>query len=96
MNLPAPIVQVHGISEWDKPLTYQMVSDYGYDPCPALATLPQNISKYAACFKKLVPILQQCIVDCAANPGPTDARYPLWVPNSAASLDQLTEPSAPM
>jgi hypothetical protein len=54
-------------------LTYQLVSSYGYDPYPALATLPQNITKYAACFKKLVPIIQQGIVDYAANPGPADA-----------------------
>ena len=68
-----PYEYAHEISQWDKPLTYQLVSTYGYDPYPALATLPQNITKYAACFKKLVPILQQGIVDYAANPGPADA-----------------------
>jgi hypothetical protein len=68
-----PYEYAHEISQWDKPLTYQLVSDYGYDPYPALATLPQNITKYAACFKKLVPIIQQGIVDYAENPGPTDA-----------------------
>jgi hypothetical protein len=68
-----PYEYSHEVSEWDKPLTYQLVSDYGYDPYPALATLPQNITKYAACFKKLVPIIQQGIVDYAANPGPADA-----------------------
>jgi hypothetical protein len=68
-----PYEYSHEISQWDKPLTYQLVSSYGYDPYPALATLPQNITKYAACFKKLVPIIQQGIVDYAANPGPADA-----------------------
>ena len=68
-----PYEYSHEVSEWDKPLTYQLVSNYGYDPYPALATLPQNITKYAACFKKLVPIIQQGIVDYAKNPGPTDA-----------------------
>jgi hypothetical protein len=68
-----PYEYAHEVSQWDKPLTYQLVSDYGYDPYPALATLPQNITKYAACFKKLVPIIQQGIVDYAKNPGPTDA-----------------------
>lgn len=68
-----PYEYAHEVSQWDKPLTYQLVSDYGYDPYPALATLPQNITKYAACFKKLVPIIQQGIVDYAENPGPTDA-----------------------
>ncbi len=68
-----PYEYAHEVSQWDKPLTYQLVSDYGYDPYPALATLPQNITKYAACFKKLVPIIQQGIVDYAKNPAPTDA-----------------------
>jgi hypothetical protein len=68
-----PYEYAHEVSEWDKPLTYQLVSDYGYDPYPSLATLPQNITKYAACFKKLVPIIQQGIVDYAANPGPANA-----------------------
>lgn len=68
-----PYEYSHEVSQWDKPLTYQLVSDYGYDPYPSLATLPQNITKYAACFRKLVPIIQQGIVDYAANPGPTDA-----------------------
>jgi hypothetical protein len=69
-----PYEYSHEVSEWDKPLTYQLVSDYGYDPYPALATLPQNITKYAACFKKLVPIIQQGIVSYAANPAPADAQ----------------------
>ena len=68
-----PYEYAHEISQWDKPLTYQLVSDYGYDPYPALATLPQNITKYAACFKKLVPIIQQGIVNYAANPATADA-----------------------
>ena len=68
-----PYAYAHEVTQWDKPLTYQLVSDYGYDPYPALATLPQNITKYAACFKKLVPIIQQGIVDYAANPATADA-----------------------
>jgi hypothetical protein len=68
-----PYEYAHEISQWDKPLSYQLVSDYGYDPYPALATLPQNITKYAACFKKLVPIIQQGIVNYAANPATADA-----------------------
>ena len=68
-----PYEYAHEVTQWDKPLTYQLVSDYGYDPYPALATLPQNITKYGACFKKLVPIIQQGIVDYAANPATANA-----------------------
>jgi hypothetical protein len=67
-----PYEYEHEVTQWDKPMTYQLVSSYGYDPYPSLATLPQNVKKYAACFKKLVPIIQQGIVDYAANPKPAD------------------------
>jgi hypothetical protein len=67
-----PYEYAHEVSQWDKPMTYQLVSSYGYDPYPSLATLPQNVTKYAACFKKLVPIIQQGIVDYVANPKPAD------------------------
>jgi hypothetical protein len=66
-----PYEYAHEVSQWDQPMTYQLVSSYGYDPYPSLATRPENITKYAACFKKLVPIIQQGIVDYAANPGPS-------------------------
>jgi hypothetical protein len=67
-----PYEYAHEISQWDRPMTYQLVSSYGYDPYPSLATLPANVTKYAACFKKLVPIIQQGIVDYVANPKPAD------------------------
>jgi hypothetical protein len=68
-----PYEYAHEVSQWDKPLTYQLVSDLGYNPYPALATLPADVTKYSACFKKLIPIIQQGIVNYAANPAPTDA-----------------------
>jgi hypothetical protein len=66
-----PYEYQHEITQWLKPVTYQLVSATGYNPYPAIATRPENITKYAACFKKLVPIIQQGIVDYAANPGPS-------------------------
>jgi len=68
-----PYEYQYEISQWMKPVTYQLVSDTGYDPYTSIVTLPANITKYAACFKMLVPILQQGIVDYAANPGPANA-----------------------
>jgi hypothetical protein len=68
-----PYLYAHEVSQWDKPLTYELVSDYGYNPYPTLATLPANVTKYAACFKKLVPIIQQGIVNYAASPAAADA-----------------------
>jgi len=61
------------ITQWLKPVTFQLVSATGYDPYTSIVTRPENITKYAACFKRLVPIIQQGIVDYAANPAPADA-----------------------
>jgi ABC-type nitrate/sulfonate/bicarbonate transport system substrate-binding protein len=68
-----PYEYQHEITQWMKPVTYQLVSATGYAPYPAIATRPENITKYAACFKKLVPIIQQGIVDYAADPAAANA-----------------------
>ncbi len=68
-----PYEYEHEIAQWMKPVTYQLVSATGYAPYPAIATRPENITKYAACFKKLVPIIQQGIVDYAADPAAANA-----------------------
>jgi hypothetical protein len=68
-----PYQYQYTIKQWLKPVAFQLVSDLGYDPYgDSLATLPANVTKYAACFKKLVPIIQQGQVDYAANPVPAD------------------------
>jgi hypothetical protein len=68
-----PYQYQYTIKQWLKPIAFQLVSDLGYDPYGgSLATLPANVTKYAACFKKLVPIIQQAQVDYAANPVPAD------------------------
>ncbi|MCU4183177.1 hypothetical protein K6U06_02305 [Acidiferrimicrobium sp. IK] len=69
-----PYIYAHELPQWDKPLKYALISSTGYDPyAEALATLPANVTKYAACFKKLIPDIQQAQVDYAENPGPADA-----------------------
>jgi len=68
-----PYQYQYTIKQWLKPIAFQLVSELGYDPYgDSLATLPANVTKYAACFKKLVPIIQQAQVDYAANPVPAD------------------------
>ena len=68
-----PYQYQYTIKQWLKPIAFQLVSDLGYDPYgDSLATLPANVTKYGACFKKLVPIIQQAQVDYAANPVPAD------------------------
>jgi hypothetical protein len=68
-----PYQYQYTIKQWLKPIAFQLVSALGYDPYgDSLATLPANVTKYAACFKKLVPIIQQAQVDYASNPVPAD------------------------
>jgi hypothetical protein len=68
-----PYQYQYTIKQWLKPISFQLVSAVGYNPYgDSLATLPANVTKYAACFKKLVPIIQQAQVNYAANPVPAD------------------------
>ena len=39
----------------------------------SIATKPENVDKYAACFTKLVPIIQHASVDYLADPARTNA-----------------------
>jgi len=69
-----PYLFEHVITQWKKPVQFQKLSDYGYDPyANALGTIPSNITKYAACFKKLVPVMQQAGIDYLASPTAADA-----------------------
>jgi hypothetical protein len=68
-----PYLFEHVISQWMKRVSFQKLSDYGYDPyANALGTLPQNVTKYASCFKKLVPMMQQASLDYLADPTAAD------------------------
>jgi hypothetical protein len=68
-----PYQYQYTIKQWLKPIAFQLVSALGYNPYgDSLATLPANVTKYADCFKKLVPIIQQSQVDYVANPVPAD------------------------
>ncbi len=59
--------------QWLKPIAYQLIADAGYNPFPADAVRPENVTKYAACFTKLVPMLQQAELDYLANPSRVNA-----------------------
>jgi hypothetical protein len=69
-----PWLFAHSITQWDKPVKFGLISQYGYDPyANAVATTPANITKFAACFKKLVPMMQQAGVDYVASPSRANA-----------------------
>ena len=56
--------------DWMKPVKYQYINDAGWDNyAESIATKPENITKYADCFKKLVPIIQQADGRLPRRPG---------------------------
>jgi len=62
------------LKEWMKPVAYQYIHDAGWTAyAQSLATIPKNIEKYDSCFKELVPVLQQAMVDYIASPGRANA-----------------------
>ncbi|MFT3851759.1 MAG: hypothetical protein QM733_03320 [Ilumatobacteraceae bacterium] len=63
-----PFQYEHEYTQWGKPVKYQLIADTGYNPFPALAVKPESVTKYADCFRQLVPMLQQAQVDYLADP----------------------------
>ena len=64
----------NGKALWGKKVAYQYINDIGWkNYAESIATRPENITKYAECFKKLVPIIQQASVDYVNNPANANA-----------------------
>lgn len=66
-----PYIWSHDVRTWDKPLTYQLIADAGFNFYQqALAVRKSQLGPLTPCLKKLVPIMQQAIVDYMSNPEP--------------------------
>ncbi|HQZ35396.1 MAG TPA: hypothetical protein PK020_13305, partial [Ilumatobacteraceae bacterium] len=64
-----PYVYQNELKDWAKPVAYQYINDIGWrNYAQSLATKPGNITKYADCLTKLVPIIQQSTVDYLNDP----------------------------
>ena len=64
-----PYLYEKELKDWGKPVKYQYINDIGWkNYAESIATKPENITKYSACFKKLVPIIQQASVDYVTDP----------------------------
>lgn len=62
------------LKDWMKPVAYQYINDAGWTAyAQSLAGTPDNVTKYSACLKKLVPIIQQSQIDYVKNPATTNA-----------------------
>ncbi len=69
-----PFLYEHELTDWGKPVEYEYINDAGWENyAESIATKPENIEAYAACFEKLVPIIQQASVDYLNDPARANA-----------------------
>ena len=60
--------------EWSKPIAFELIHDAGLPIySQTLAIRPADLDTLRPCLAKFVPIVQQSILDFAADPGPTNA-----------------------
>ena len=68
-----PYIWSHDVRSWDKPLKYQLIADAGFNFYQqAIGVRKDKLAALTPCLKKLVPIMQQAIVDYVANPAPVE------------------------
>ncbi|MCT1883888.1 ABC transporter substrate-binding protein [Dietzia cinnamea] len=66
-------VYENDLPEWNKPIAYQLVHDAGYPSYKsAVSVRTGELEEQSACLEKLVPVLQQGLVDYLADPQPTN------------------------
>jgi hypothetical protein len=64
-----PYIYENEVPDWGKPVSYAYVNDNGWNNyAESIATKPANVTKYADCFKALVPMIQQSSVDYLNDP----------------------------
>ena len=65
-----PYIYENEIADWGKPVAYDYINDAGWENyAESIATKPENIETYRACFEKLVPIIQQSTRRLHRRPG---------------------------
>lgn len=61
------------IEDWKRPVRSLLINDAGYEIYPEnLAVRPEALTERRECLQKLVPMIQQAMVDYVRNPGPTN------------------------
>lgn len=59
-----PYIYENEVSEWGKPVAYQLINDAGYPKYAAMVSVrPDDVTGYADCLAALVPVMQQAEVD---------------------------------
>jgi hypothetical protein len=68
-----PYIWSHDVPSWDKPMKYELIADTGFNFYQQeIAVRKDKLAALTPCLKKLVPIMQQAIVDYIANPASTE------------------------
>ena len=68
-----PYTWSHDVRSWDKPLSYQLIANAGFNFYQGeIGVRTDKLAALSPCLKKLVPIMQQAIVDYLANPAPAE------------------------
>ncbi|MBT2497875.1 ABC transporter substrate-binding protein [Agromyces sp. ISL-38] len=68
-----PYIYKNEITEWGKPVEYELINDAGYPKYAAVLSLkPEAVTEYADCLTELVPVLQQAEIDFFASPDATN------------------------
>jgi len=68
-----PYTWAHEVRAWDKPLKYQLIADAGFNFYQqAIGVRKDKLAALTPCLKKLVPIMQQAIVDFVGDPAATN------------------------
>jgi hypothetical protein len=69
-----PYIYENEVADWGKPIKYAYINDAGWENyAESISTLPENVTEYAECFAKLVPMIQQASIDYLADPARTNA-----------------------
>jgi hypothetical protein len=69
-----PYIWSHDVRAWDKPLKYELIADAGFNFYQqAIGVRKDKLAALTPCLKKLVPIMQQAIVDFVTNPAPVNS-----------------------
>ncbi len=68
-----PYTYAHEIRSWDKPMRYQLIADAGFNFYQqAIGVRKDKLAALTPCLQKLIPIMQQGIVDFVGNPAATN------------------------
>jgi hypothetical protein len=68
-----PYIWSHDVRSWDKPMKYELIADAGFNFYQQqIGVRKDKLAALTPCLKKLVPIMQQAIVDYVANPAPAE------------------------